>query len=81
MSLFYLPFFLLASAFCALLGFPVDGFSTPYTWFLTAGGMVYTIIGLICLGYFFLFIKIWKCSATPFDVNNVCIEAFEKRSQ
>jgi len=49
MALFYLPFFLLASAFCALFGFPIDGFSPPYIWFLTMGGVCYTIIGLIFL--------------------------------
>lgn len=49
MSLFYLPFFLIGHAFAGLLGFPMDGFSTPYQYALVVGGIIYTIIGLIFL--------------------------------
>jgi hypothetical protein len=49
MALFYLPFFLLAGAYASIYGFPVDGFSMPYQYFLVIGGIIYTIIGLIFL--------------------------------
>ncbi len=49
MSLFYLPFFLIGHALAGLLGFPMDGFSTPYQYALVVGGIFYTIIGLIFL--------------------------------
>lgn len=49
MALFYLPFFFAASGFSLLFGFAVDGFSMPYQYFLSVGGIIYTIIGLIFL--------------------------------
>lgn len=49
MALFYLPFFFAGSAFASLSGFPADGFSLPYQYFLVIGGIIYTIIGLIFL--------------------------------
>jgi hypothetical protein len=47
MAMFYLPFFLLGHGFAQCFGFPVDGFSPPYTYFLVFGAIIYTIIGLI----------------------------------
>ncbi len=49
MSLFYAPFFFAGSAFAKISGFPVDGFSQPYQYFLVIGGIIYSIIGLIFL--------------------------------
>ena len=49
MALFYLPFFFGASLFASISGFPVDGFSLPYQYFLVIGGILYTIVGLIFL--------------------------------
>jgi len=49
MSLLYLPFFLIGHALAGLSGFPADGFSMPYQYALVAGGIIYTIIGLIFL--------------------------------
>ena len=49
MALFYLPFFLGATAFTAITGFATDGFSWPYQYFLVIGGIIYMIIGLIYL--------------------------------
>lgn len=49
MSLFYMPFFILASVYSYLFNYPVDGFSMPYQYFLVIGGIIYTIIGLIFL--------------------------------
>lgn len=47
MALFYLPFFFAACGYSSLLGFPVDGFSIPFQYFLSIGGVIYTIVGLI----------------------------------
>ncbi|MHB8258651.1 MAG: hypothetical protein ACYDCN_00605 [Bacteroidia bacterium] len=47
MAFFYLPFFLLATIYCSMCGFAVDGFSLPYQYFLVIGGLIYTIIGLV----------------------------------
>lgn len=49
MSIFYLPFFLIAHVLAGMLGYPADGFSMPYQYALVAGGIIYTIIGLIFL--------------------------------
>jgi hypothetical protein len=49
LALFYLPFFFMAHSFASIAGFASDGFSMPYQYFLVAGGIVYTIIGLIFL--------------------------------
>jgi hypothetical protein len=49
MSILYLPFFFLATAYAHLFGFPVDGFSMPYQYFLVIGGIIYTLIGLFYL--------------------------------
>ena len=47
MSVFYLPFFLIAQVLAMTFGFPVDGFSSPYQYTLAIGAICYTIIGLI----------------------------------
>lgn len=47
MAWLYLPFFLLAHFLASSLGFPADGFSLPYQIALIAGGLVYTLIGMI----------------------------------
>jgi hypothetical protein len=49
MSILYLPFFLIGHLLAGLLGFPADGFSTPYQYALVAGGVIYTLIGLFYL--------------------------------
>jgi hypothetical protein len=49
MSLFYLPFFLIAHLTAGLLNFPMEGFSAPYQYSLVVGGIIYTIIGLFFL--------------------------------
>ncbi len=49
MSLFYLPWFLLAQLVAPLLGFPADGFSLPYQYILAIGNITYTIIALVYL--------------------------------
>ena len=49
MAMLFLPFFLLAHGWASLFGFPADGFSGPYQYFMVFGAVVYTIIGL----YFF----------------------------
>lgn len=54
MAFFYLPFFLLAHVFASFLGFPQNGFSEPYAYFLAFGCIIYTIIGLIYLRKIFL---------------------------
>lgn len=46
MALMYLPFFLLAHGYAALAGFPMDGFSWPYQFFVSMGGIVYAVLGL-----------------------------------
>ena len=46
MSLFYLPFFLIAHFLAPILGYPADGFSLPYQYILVIGCLIYTIIGL-----------------------------------
>lgn len=57
MALFYLPFFFAGSAYAAISGLPMDGFSPPYQYALVIGAIIYTIIGLIflrkILRYFF----------------------------
>lgn len=49
MSLFYLPWFLIAQLAAPLLGFPADGFSLPYQYILAMGNVTYTIIALVYL--------------------------------
>jgi len=42
-----MPFFILANLFALIAGAPIDGLSLPYQFTLTAGGMIYALIGLI----------------------------------
>ncbi|MFA9391916.1 MAG: hypothetical protein ACERKD_19060 [Prolixibacteraceae bacterium] len=46
MSLFYLPFFLIANILATPLGFAADGFSLIYQYALVIGCIIYTLIGL-----------------------------------
>ena len=47
LSLLYSPFFFLAHLIAEPLGYSADGLSLPYQYSITAGGIVYAIIGLI----------------------------------
>ena len=49
MSLFYLPWFLIAQIVAPAMGFPADGFSLPYQYILAIGNITYTIIALVYL--------------------------------
>jgi hypothetical protein len=49
MSLFYLPWFLIAQLVAPLLSFPADGFSLPYQYILAFGTITYTVIALVYL--------------------------------
>lgn len=49
MALFYAPIFLIAHFLALLLGFPADGFSSPYQITMALGCMIYVILGLIYL--------------------------------
>jgi hypothetical protein len=49
MAYFYLIFFLIGHWSAGVAGFPQDGFSLPYQYSLIAGGIIFTIIGLIFL--------------------------------
>lgn len=48
-AILYLPFFLMAHFYSFLMGIPMNGFEMPYQYFMVAGGVIYTIIGLIFL--------------------------------
>jgi len=48
-ALLYLPFFFIGHIIALFGGFPVDGFSMPYTLAITYGAIFYTLLGL----YFF----------------------------
>lgn len=48
-ALFYLPFFLSGMLYASIGGYPVDGFSWPFQYFLVFGAVIYTVIGLIFL--------------------------------
>ncbi len=56
-SLMNLPFFALGHCSALLFGYPGDGFSAPYTWFILAGSYFYMVVGLIylrkCLSHFY----------------------------
>lgn len=49
MSLFYLPWFLIAHFLAPILGYPTDGFSLPYQYIIATGAVIYTTIGLFYL--------------------------------
>ena len=46
LALLYLPFFLLATCFAWIGGYPVDGFSLPFQHAMTLGSMFYMLLGL-----------------------------------
>lgn len=46
---FYTPFFLAGHAIAGYLGYPQDGFSTPYEIVLILSGMFYALLGLLLL--------------------------------
>ncbi len=47
LSLLYAPFFFLAHLIAEPLGYPTDGFSLPYQYSITIGGLIFAMIGLI----------------------------------
>ncbi|OFY96007.1 MAG: hypothetical protein A3K10_08385 [Bacteroidetes bacterium RIFCSPLOWO2_12_FULL_31_6] len=47
LSILYAPFFFFAHLIAEPLGYPADGFSLPYQYSITIGGLIYAIIGLI----------------------------------
>jgi len=48
-SLFYLPWFLIAHLLATFSGYTADGFSLPYQYTLAIGAITYTILGLVYL--------------------------------
>lgn len=58
------PFFFPANIISLLSGFPADGFSLPYQYLMTAGGLIYAFAGL----YFFM-----KILLHFFDRTTACI--------
>lgn len=56
-AILFLPFFLIGHLYSFLVGSPMNGFEMPYQYFMVAGGVIYTLIGLIffrkILTYFF----------------------------
>jgi hypothetical protein len=58
------PFFFLANIISLLSGFPADGFSLPYQYIMTTGGLIYAFVGL----YFFM-----KILLHFFDRTTACI--------
>jgi hypothetical protein len=46
LSVFYLPFFALASLVAWMGGYALDGFSLPYQYALTVGSLFFTLLGL-----------------------------------
>jgi hypothetical protein len=49
LSIFYFPFFLIGHLIAILFNYTADGFSTPYQYSVFAGGIIYTILGIIVL--------------------------------
>jgi hypothetical protein len=48
-AIVYLPFFFIGHFSAFLLGFPMDGFSSPYQYSMVIGGIIYTLLGLYFL--------------------------------
>ena len=46
LSILYAPFYFIANVISGPLGCPADGFSLPYQYSITIGGLIYAIIGL-----------------------------------
>ena len=49
LSLLYLPFFIIGHCIALIVHYPADGFSLPYQYSILAGGIVYSIAGIIYL--------------------------------
>jgi hypothetical protein len=49
LSILYSPFFFAAHIYALITGYPADGFSEPYQYFMVACALFYTLIGLIFL--------------------------------
>lgn len=49
MAFVYLPFFLVGHLWALAGGYVTDGFSLPYQYAITAGAMLYTLLGLVFL--------------------------------
>ena len=49
MAVLYAPYFLIAQVAAPLLGFPADGFSTPYQYIIAFGCLLYAFLGLFVL--------------------------------
>ncbi|MBP7801546.1 MAG: hypothetical protein KA109_08005 [Saprospiraceae bacterium] len=47
LAILYSPFFLLAHILALLFGWPADGYSSIYQFFISLGGLVYALIGLV----------------------------------
>jgi len=47
LAILYAPFFLLAHILALLFGWPADGYSSIYQFFISLGGLVYALIGLV----------------------------------
>ena len=52
LSILQLPFFFLGHITALLLGFPSDGFSQPYQFWIYVSGIVYTSAGILILNFF-----------------------------
>ena len=49
MAILYLPFFFIGHLFALLSDYPADGFSWPYQFAISMGGIVYAVIGLFVM--------------------------------
>lgn len=49
LSILYSPFFFMAHIYALATGYPADGFSDPYQYFMVACALFYTLVGLIFL--------------------------------
>ncbi|MEL6591139.1 MAG: hypothetical protein AAFQ68_13705, partial [Bacteroidota bacterium] len=54
MSVLYLPFFLIAHLLALIGGYPADGFSGPYQFMMSMGGLTYAVLGLAMIRRFLL---------------------------
>ncbi|MFZ6053201.1 hypothetical protein [Halocola ammonii] len=49
MSVLMSPFYFAADAAAEPMGYPADGFSAPYHWFMKYGGLIYVLLGIFIL--------------------------------
>lgn len=49
MSVIMSPFYFAADALAEPMGYPADGFSPPYHWFMKYGGLIYVVLGIFFL--------------------------------